>query len=221
MKEKPILFSGPMVRAILEGRKTQTRRAVSSLPEGVLCVSALPESDYKWRFTDFDRTVIDLRCPYGRPPIPLEPADRLWVREAWRSKCGEQHPDCVIYNATDDDKERHVNNGGGRFKPSIHMFRWASRITLEITGVRVERLQDITPGDCEAEGVGGFYPHLPACSHPPVTEVAQDCHCPGSTLPEIFHAGWDWLNKGRGYGWDVNPWVWIIEFRRLDGIQQS
>lgn len=83
MSEKPIIFSSSMVRAILEERKTQTRRVVKGLPKSIRCASAIPESGYQYRFTDFKGTAIDLRCPYGRPVIPLEPADRLWVRETF------------------------------------------------------------------------------------------------------------------------------------------
>ena len=179
--ERPILFSGPMVRAILDGRKTVTRRIV--------------------------RGVEMPRCPYGSP------GDRLWVRETWCLA----HPDYhdtdreagsrpvkdgrfYFYAATDD-----VDTGDGSpWKPSIHMPRWASRITLEVVCIRVERLQEIDEVDILAEGVT-------------VDVVAKLTGTPWADMPTLHHAWerlWDSINGDRA-SWASNPWVWRVEFRRV------
>lgn len=218
MKEHPILFSGPMVKAILENRKTQTRRTVKGLPDGIKCASAIPESDYQYRFTDFDKHTIDLRCPYGRPALPLEPAqDHLWVREGFAIdyEVGEgtrgEIPPAVFYRAT--DTETNWSNGKTPWKSPLFMPRWASRITLEIKDVRVERLQEISPTDVIAEGIGhatncnsglAKYPH----GVPAEICAGRNCDC------RVFREGWDSIN-GKRAPWASNPWVWIIEFRRI------
>lgn len=176
MKERPILFSAPMVRALLEGRKTQTRRIVK-LP------AKDGSGDNRFVFDDAEGRKRFIDCPYG------EPGDRLWVRETWRPA---QVDGMAWYAATCGD-ETHE-----RWKPSIHMPRWASRITLEITGVRVEQLQDISESDAIAEGVT------------PSDMKAISC------LDRNYHAYfmlWESIN-GSG-SWDLNPWVWVIEFRRI------
>jgi hypothetical protein len=171
VREHPILFSGEMVRAILEGRKTMTRRVIKA-PKGFA-----PEY-----------AGVDFGCPYGVP------GDRLWVRETWQ--IGPELQD-VIYAA---DEKWNCNGvyippaACRSWKPSIHMPRWASRITLEITGVRAERVKQITGSNLYAEGFPG---------------EAKVGSCFG-----WFVNLWDSLNAKRGFGWDVNPWVWIIEFRR-------
>lgn len=207
MKERPILFSGPMVRAILEGRKTMTRRVVQGLPAGIKCASALPESGYQYRFTDFKQTVVDRRCPYGRPPVPLEPSDRLWVRETAKIPLAVPNS-AVLYRA-----DNHIRPGLGDFeaeawKPSIFMPRWASRITLEIKEVRVEQLQDISERDIAAEG-------LTVTLGTPCATAFTDLPTGiriHSTAMACFAAGWNALNKKRDYGWSTNPWVWVITF---------
>jgi len=162
MSEKPILFSAPMVRAILEGRKTQTRRAAHvSVP--------VPLADAA------------RRCPYW--------ADTLWVRETWFSP-PKPHNDCLGY-AADNDFPHGV---AYRMRPSIHMPRTASRITLRVTSVRFERLQDISWNDALAEGVraNGVLPWSPV---------------------DAFRELWDSINFDRA-PWRSNPWVWVIEFER-------
>ena len=184
MKERPILFSGQMVRAILDGRKTMTRRVV----------------DRDWwdvcekgtgGYIECNDSGI-LKCKYGQPE------DRLWVRETFVPHlCCGMHAEEIHYRA---DGESCPIDGTTikRWKPSIFMPRWASRITLEITSVRVERLKDISEADAEAEGVcpngNQFYPK--------------------DQYKWAFRDLWDSINSARGYGWDVNPWVWVIEFRR-------
>ena len=173
VKERPILFSGAMVRAILEGRKTQTRRVVkpTSGPHSIEKTICTPGS-----LAAFIRH----RCPYGQP------GDRLWVREAWWKR-----PDgSISYRADGND---FVAGGRPRYSPSIHMPRWASRITLRLTDVRVERVQDISVSDCIAEGLG--YP-------------TDDRYA----AVDNFKPLWDSINAARGYGWDANPWVWVLVF---------
>lgn len=195
MAERPILFSAPMVRAILAGTKTQTRRAlrdgtwwnaehgvIRMAPAGLAC-------------TGFKRVA----CPYGQP------GDRLWVRETFMHEpadyCWEAsvsipcRPATTVYRA-DHDGDTH----GAGWKPSIHMPRALSRITLEITGVRVERLQDISEADATAEGVAEWARGACAADNP------YDLGPVG-----YFELLWSSIN-GRA-SWDANPWVWVVEFK--------
>jgi hypothetical protein len=192
VKERPILFSGPMVRAILDGRKTQTRRPIKPQPTQIYtgpCPLVYPNLPAGERLVAKDHWLID--CPFGQP------GDRLWVRETFGILTGNGHR--TVYRA-DGDPEQTFYPGekilGMKWVPSIYMPRSASRITLEITGVRVERLQEITPHDALAEGVDPM--HRDEC---PPTEIAQI----------KFQKLWDEI-----YGnWDANPWVWVVEFRRV------
>lgn len=184
MKERPILFSAPMVRAILAGTKTQTRRVVKQHLErlGDGDWYAFDHKGLNYRVNARHTTVAAWAhllqfCPYGQP------GDRLWVREAWSGADDPSHKHCVHYRA---DGERAT-----RWRPSIHMPRWASRIALEITGVRVERLNDISEADCRAEGLGG---------------TVDRAH-------HWYRVLWEQIN-GPG-SWDANPWVWVIEFKRV------
>lgn len=195
MTERPILFSAPMVRAILAGTKTQTRRAVKGWPLEWLSPSigfspeyvAMPENG---------------ACPYGHP------GDRLWVREAFIHEpadyCWEAsvsipcRPASTVYRADQEGDTR-----GAGWKPSIHMPRSLSRITLEVTGVRVERLQDISEADAQAEGCAL------ECMTPTGDDSGSAIHGPGGYI-----ALWESIN-GPG-SWDKNPWVWVIEFKRTD-----
>ena len=175
MKERPILFSGPMVRAILDGSKTQTRRVAKEFDE-------MPNLD-----GILQRFPRQNGCPHGAP------GDRLWVRETWaHERDGTGCPDDtgVLYRATDpgwDDE-----GTGLRWRPSIFMPRIASRILLEITDVRVQRLQEISDEDARAEGYDR--------SH---------------AFPrEWFALLWERIN-GTG-SWHANPWAWAITFQRLE-----
>lgn len=183
MAERPILFSGAMVRAILAGTKTQTRRVVKP-----------------GRLVRFTKDVIELRgdpawlpCPYGRP------GDRLWVRETWG-----YNPDFpgLLGHACYRADAGHEHDGI-RWRPSIHMPRAASRIMLDVTGVRVERLQSITNRDALAEGIvathGGY--GLPDGSH-------FHCDAPSISYTSLFES----IN-GPG-SVEADPWVWVIEFKR-------
>lgn len=190
MKERPILFSAPMVRAILDGTKTQTRRVVK-IP-GVMphtsFVITHPEEEII-RFDDGTFHYLSTAamsgpyaCPYGQP------GDRLWVRETWglaRQQFDHESRD-VVYRA---DTQRPEPDD--RWRSSIHMPRWASRILLEVTDVRVQRLQDITEADVVAEGVS----------------------TPGPFAVHHFMDLWNSIN-GTG-AWNANPWVWALSFRRV------
>jgi hypothetical protein len=227
MTERPILFSAPMVRAILRdvNPKTQTRRVMKPQPTTELREFKGLAHHVRGSIWRSGRPTIDL-CPYGVP------GDRLWVRETWTpadtgwSSTGDDDTVYVYYKADDDVRpdgikpvfkvcsglpidmvsrwERkidHAQHGGGDFwVPSIHMPRWASRITLEITKVRVERVQDISEGDARREGVEGVPGTLPG-------EISYR---------DPFARLWSVINAKRGYGWDVNPWVWVLEFKRIE-----
>lgn len=188
MKERPIIFSGPMVRALLDGRKTQTRRIVKPQPryDIVQCEGGIGFYEKTPNPTSSGYSVFG--CPYGVP------GDRLWVRETWRPS---QVDGVAWYAETCGDESHH------RWRPSIHMPRWASRITLEITGVRVERVQSISREDAIAEG----------CDE----ESLGSQHCiDGMPAPCVWYMDlWNSLNAARGFGWDANPWCWVLEFRRV------
>lgn len=216
VRERPILFSGEMVRAILDGRKTQTRRVIR--PQPLLLADCFDrpggwiwppgsepgEDGSRWPAdaTDASPVMAD-HCPHGQPE------DHLWVREMWRMSGGPQSQ-FVVYRADEtrnplDGFWAEVQRYGTNWRPSIHMPRWASRITLEVTGVRVERLQDITEEEAEQEGSNG-------CS--------AESPCPISDLSKPFVCGfaqtWNSLNAKRGYPWQSNPWVWVVDFSRLN-----
>ncbi|MET4294753.1 hypothetical protein ABIB06_006586 [Bradyrhizobium sp. LB8.2] len=198
IKERPIIFSAPMVRAILEGRKTQTRRIVSLRPnkQGLKLVPEL-----------LQQMGVGAACPYGKP------GDRLWVREAFRPLDIDitpmEGPPRVLKGAGLEFRSDFPDSVAGEgWKPSIYMPRWASRILLEIVGVRVERLQDISEADCDAEGFGGKFPPNA------FPEFSGLSGWDGSdTIEECFGSLWDHIN-GKG-AWKANPWVWVIEFKRV------
>lgn len=202
-KERPILFSAPMVRAILEGRKTMTRRVIKPQPTidsmGNLCWKG---SCYGQR-PDGQPRLDAIRCPYGKP------GDRLWVRETWQAVERESDGlDGVLFKADNDfipikntpeAAELWMDSADVRpdalWKPSIFMPRWASRILLEVTEVRAERLQEISEDDAIAEGA----------------ELAV-----GRTNPKHpFRDLWDRINFDRGHGWMTDPWVWVVSFKVL------
>ena len=199
MKERPILFSAEMVRAILAGRKTQTRRVVKS-PVSTHCNILGISAEHEPMILHKDDWFKPCEwSPYGIP------GDRLWVRETWAapgnwddikpSKLIEYpgfNTDLIAYRATEKFGDAYFT-----WRPSIFMPRWASRILLEITDVRVERLQEITMQDAIAESA----PTLKGCPDPRV----------------YFKDLWDEINADRGFSWDVNPWVWVIKFKVLKG----
>ena len=185
MKDKPIIFNSEMVRAMLDGRKTQTRRVIK--PKHI-CMPA-------WKWLDV--------CPYGKP------GDRLWVRETWycpKQYGGTYQREKLIYKADSTPNKR-------GWKPSIHMPRWASRITLLVKDVRVERVQDISPSDCECEGIVGTT-HASPVNGLPYENYRYGEH-EGGDPKEAFAMLWDSIDKKRGFGWSENPWVWVVEFERV------
>lgn len=211
MKERPILFSGPMVRAILDRRKTMTRRvAVPRFNDRKPCDHWSPSSDGLAMQRHCEHGSEGLGCPYGVP------GDRLWVRETYSfgkgydglpaSKCPNLSFVRRYYWA-----ESAPGDGIGKKRPSIFMPRWASRITLEIVSVRVERVQEITEEDAQAEGVTET--ECAFCADPQGV-AGKRCNC-GYGFRDSFRALWDSLNSSRGYGFSVNPWVWVIQFRRV------
>lgn len=201
--EKPILFNSDMIRAILDGRKTMTRRVVkpmsknqaewltpeliNSVPHGEMIKGGWQmhhpraDTDYMGVHVEHDSPLGWVRCPYGQP------GDLLWVRETFLIKLNGD----AFYRA-DDPTASGWNSGSAttKWRPSIFMPRWASRITLRVLDVRVERVQRITDREARAEGVGEW-----VCD---TIEVFQDL--------------WDSINAKRGYSWDSNPWVWVVEF---------
>lgn len=274
IKERPILFSAPMVRAILEGRKTVTRREIKTRMRSADTSFELHQQpDGSWRpMHTFDESCMDdqgtehpITCPYGQP------GDRLWVRETWQDvhpvqvidrysqlgRAGIPGPPGVtyqtIYRADGEYPKVHythehpyrciepdpshgflgaADSGWTGWTPSIHMPRWASRILLEITDVRVERLQDITEDQAKAEGCF-FTEYGQACFHGGRgIRDATECEYPASKHQQ--RPGWMWdktksyeqcLDSARhafgnlwnsvGGDWGANPWVWVVEFKRV------
>ena len=217
MKERPIIFSAPMVRALLAGTKTQTRRIVKA-------------RDLEWMDVHQGLREPDNaeRCPYGQP------GDRLWVKETWRTadtldalspsaiaeKCmdaGYSKPWAPLQWEADGQRNREWSGfgpgngvvvGPGKTRVSIHMPRWASRITMEITSVRVERLQEISIEDAKAEGAWGPDDSI-------VQKVADyfGTDIFSANPRKAFQMLWESINGPDS--WAANPWVWAIEFRRV------
>lgn len=203
MTERPILFSAPMVRAILAGTKTQTRRALKIQPLDILPM----EGEFAGRqwvalmSRKPEPKGMVLRCKHGVP------GDRLWVREAWTTHA---FLDAVAPRDLKTISIHYLADGGdiktGKYRPGMFMPRRISRINLEITDVRVERLQDISEADAIAEGIsefiGGWW-----CEHDDAEQIA------GTTPQEGYRHLWERIN-GKG-SWDANPWVWAISFRMI------
>lgn len=218
-KTRPILFSGPMVRAILDGRKTQTRRVVKPQPEhGLRLYQTSRMAAALWgELVGLKSPTMcaasRIRCPYGAP------GDVLWVRESWYydlpphtlpsdrpegfdadslyfradGECCAQIPECQCAEV-----------GKPKWKPSIHLPRWACRLWLRVKSVRVERVQEISAADVDAEGYpqGGTEPQ---CLQT-MTEIRRSW----------YRDLWDSINAERGFGWAANPWVWVVEFERIE-----
>lgn len=227
MKERPILFSAPMVRALLDGTKTQTRREFKAKGWDALRLRALEfvhvlhgsatnvlscaqPTDAAWagfKLSPDSTSPAYFKCPHGQP------GDRLWVKETHSFVPDADEPaGCsgVLYAA---DGERY-----GKLRPSIHMPRWASRILLEIVSVRVERLRDIQEGDAIAEGIIPVPKIRP--DDPYEHQFWRDYCLSGDgtfckpTAVESYMSLWNSIN-GAG-SWEANPWVWVIEFRRIE-----
>ena len=219
MKERGMIFNAEMVRAILEGRKTQTRRPVKDVSTDIVEFKNFENHEWEMFFDMPDGRRLSKswlkRCPFGKV------GDRLWVRETWMGwkqtsyEYNEWEPIDKEYQGGLSIQQHHEEWGGpdrivykadgksvGPWTRSIHMPRWASRITLEITDVRVERVQDISYDDAYAEGVER-------------TQGDQLDHFMGfkrGNSIRVFEMGWNSIYNN----WDENPWVWVIEFKRID-----
>lgn len=232
MTERPILFSGAMVRAILAGTKTQTRRLVSKQLTAVHAPTAqfAPSHDdpHEVLFSSQDTA----KAPHVMVPVRYHAGDRLWVKEAWQTSraCDDRAPSEMevpgggygwpVWYAADNGEVtwRGAKAGGpgfttpGKTRVSIHMPRWASRITLEVTEVRAQRLQDISESDARAEGVEpyeGFGPdqRVPGPGFDQALLADQPHRLPFADL-------WGKINDKRA-PWESNPWVWAITFKRV------
>lgn len=214
MKERPILFSWPMVRATLEGRKTQTRQVID--PRG------WKPGKFGWNGDVHDFSMLNSSL-YGHP------GDRLWVREGWRfvdcefdgARWSAQYDYRAGYNTSLN--ARHFFEGTDPYiklgwRSCIHMPREASRISLEITSVRVERLQSIFWFDALNEGVvevmGDRDNTNPTCRGYVGREDGLKFGI-RATPRDAYHDLWDSINAKRGLGWDANPWVWVVDFKMV------
>ena len=209
MKESPIPFKGDMVRAVLSGQKTQTRRPMKPIPVYPDAFDGLRREihDGQVHFwaSGAELPAHKFRCPYGQPD------DRLWVKETHA-----RHPQFaeVAYRA---DGEEFEDADGftwhPKWTPSIFMPRALCRIILEITDIRVERVQDITNDEAIAEGAYEVRKVGDDIAHATWTMDGLDGRY--DTPREAFAATWDSLYAARGLGWDVNPWVWVVTFKRV------
>ncbi|MGZ5077010.1 MAG: hypothetical protein ACXV9R_10340 [Methylobacter sp.] len=218
MKERQIFFRAPMVRAILDGRKTQTRRVVKPQPRESIAGNLVGEWLGRKLFGLLMPKVQDIviHCPYGQS------GDRLWVRETWNHSnfpFGPYEENCDVFYRADyfddplgTDLERSEDGIRRTWKSPIHMPRSASRITLEITGVRVERLQDISEADAIAEGCNATLYIDDGLGNrvPPKGNTIRDSY---PSARHWYASTWDDIN-GPG-SWSANPWVWVIEFKRV------
>jgi len=221
VNERPILFSAPMVRALLDGSKTQTRRVVKMPPSWDCFVCAdcgdgwWPHPSDDGESPNYDNNEIPMNCPYGRA------GDRLWVRETFSDIYGAggdevRRKEEAMYRA-DGETDPYVI--GGRWTPSIHMPRWASRILLEIVSMRVERLQAIGDRDALAEGVERVEDNFgngPAfCDYGMANpdDTAEWFKSPVDSYKSL----WESINSAGS--WDANPWVWVVEFKRVEGAK--
>jgi hypothetical protein len=190
IKERPILFSGPMVRAILDGRKTQTRREVKNIHPDAISFHGFDTETNEAGFGLAERVLSRVKCPYGKPGA------RLWVRESFFMDCEN-----IAYRADHDG----YSPKDTPWKPSIHMPRVASRILFEITDIRMERLWDISESDAFAEGVQkAFGPNWRNYAH-------ENYTC--GNAKASFLSLWESINGPKSLG--ENPWVWAITFKRI------
>lgn len=225
--ERPMIFNSEMVRAILDGRKTQTRRVIKPQPKFKYHKVCNKEvwcwKQYVWGKDGLSPNVLSIgsNCPYGKV------GDVLWVKEKYRvaslvsSNCDGTTTFDIQFA---DDSYKRVSEiepsskPAGRWYSSIFMPKWATRIWLEITGIRVERVQDISEKDAKAEGIKPYPNDIP------ITVQGIGAGCEGY-IAEVgkltkhklaFCELWDSINAKRGFGWDKNPWVWVIEFKRIE-----
>ena len=210
MSLKPILFNTEMVRALLEDRKTVTRRVMK--PQPVLDGHLWKLGGAAWNDSVLSVPVMFGHSLYNR--APYQPGDVLWVRETWCEKMGRRGEYLYRAYAGERDDTRDYVISHNTWRPSIHMPREAARIFLRVTGVRVERLQAITEEDAKAEGACKAYPY----TDPEIgkTTYMQD---ENATYIGGFVCAWDNTIKSADCatcGWEANPWVWVIEFERIE-----
>lgn len=202
MKETGLMFKAPLVRAILAGQKTQTRRVVKGVGHDNCIALRKPSKTKAGVFTHaMDAPKLGM-CPWGQP------GDRIYVRETWRGVVNIAPPGSYEYAVAryvpDQEHCRRVEYAatqeadGEPWRPAIHMPKWAARIWLEVTGVRVERLQQITEADCIAEGAPGGHGAIGGYHY-------------NTTPLEQFRNIWE----STGGDWDANPWVWVVDFKVL------
>ena len=225
VKYRPILFKGEMVRSLLSGTKTQTRRVLKQATGPSLSVGMDDDEPgvaaLSWLWGDgpghdVHETIKRVRCPYGQP------GDRLYLRETWQAVNGNDRARHIVTHPAPDRgwieyaATPRIDEPAYKWRPSIHMPRWASRITLEVTGVRVERLQDISEADAKAEGADCL-----------ITENCTDQSRALLDMPLMEDAKpyrngyallWESIN-GDG-SWDANPFVWVVSFRRISDASQ-
>jgi len=230
MKTRPIIFSGSMVRALLDGRKTQTRRVLKLR-------SGLEEKQFTGELVNYygdHRLGMAFEGTTLVQPVGFAPGDLLYVRENWgindyryirpspipKDRPADLESDAVVYFATEDDAE--ICNEMPRC-PSIHMPRWASRLTLEVTDVRIQRLQAISEADAEAEGIedcksGGLAPLWRVYGPPPkpafgmIGNLSNNRGQFATDARDSFSTLWDSIYEARGDGWSSNPWVAALTF---------
>lgn len=218
MKERPILFKGPLVRAILSGQKTVTRRVIKQAKGSSLSVEMLESGQalLSWLVGhgpgyEVGEQLKFVDCPYGVV------GDRLWVRETFGLQVrhyGGGAGEHIVYRATNPDaiycKSAEGQEYPIKWKPSIHMPRHSSRILLEITDVRVERLQDLDEDQAQAEGIGD---HEFGCPQPCEPDGYPACSCGSLSYVDSFQRLWESINGPQA--WAANPWVWVVEFKRV------
>ncbi|BDH46426.1 hypothetical protein TUM12370_24700 [Salmonella enterica subsp. enterica serovar Choleraesuis] len=235
VKERGMIFNAEMVRAILDGRKTQTRRIISDRHIHLIDAASQVGECYPLESgVDHGNSQSYYRehCPFGKP------GDRIWVRETWsqlgnedgcainwndelvkgggpeaariyRASCEQKPGNYGLWSIPDDAFWKpHTDSMEfeGAWRPSIHMPRWASRITLEITDVRVERLNDISQSDALSEGM--------PVSHPSIDSVSRSLGYPDFSRSAFAQL---WQSIYGEESWQANPWVWVIEFKRVEG----
>lgn len=219
-KMRPILFSTEMVRAILAGRKTQTRRMVKRDLANHYFQSLVHHTTGKFTFVENgnynpkEYDVVEIKCPYGAV------GDVLWVREKFRYSDDLDEPYDYYEDFIDKYIPEEVERSKGTWKPSIHMPREAARLFLKITDIRVERLQDISEADAVAEGIENFMDKddkLPIYRNYLATrkdlEIDAYSHCANGP-EDSFRSLWQKINGPDS--WEANPWVWVVQFERID-----
>jgi len=241
IKERPIIFSGEMIKAILDGRKTQTRRVIKPQPMDNYGPDGEPNGlRYKSIMDGLPNDLIEF-CPYGQP------GDRLWVQESycahWGDRVGKGWPNAWVLQSGEKIKQKDgtfkICSPGNKLyvyhkinmndKPPLpHLkwirpfgcYRWASRITLEITELRIERVQDISEAEAKAEGAKKAIWYCPSGkseAHHKYLGGRESMIKQRIIYKNGFATLWDSINRKRGFGWDQNPWVWVIDFKKIKG----